>query len=99
MLKAIGLKKSYNDLKVLKGVDLHVLKGEVVAIVGASGAGKSTVFSLLLRFYDSEAGRISIDGQDIRAVTLETLRGQLALVTQDPFLFDDTIARLVEALR
>jgi subfamily B ATP-binding cassette protein MsbA len=76
----------------LDAVSFDVAPGQKIALVGPSGAGKSTIFSLLLRFYDSEAGRISIDGQDIRAVTLETLRGQLALVTQDPFLFDDTIA-------
>jgi subfamily B ATP-binding cassette protein MsbA len=75
----------------LDAVSFDVAPGQKIALVGPSGAGKSTIFSLLLRFYDSEAGRISIDGQDIRAVTIETLRGQIALVTQDPFLFDDTI--------
>jgi subfamily B ATP-binding cassette protein MsbA len=63
-----------------------------VALVGRSGAGKSTIFNLLLRFYDIDEGTIRIDGQDIRAVTLESLRANIALVTQEPFLFDETIA-------
>jgi ATP-binding cassette, subfamily B, bacterial MsbA len=66
--------------------------GKKIALVGPSGAGKSTVFSLLLRFYDVAQGRITIDGQDIRTVTLDSLRAGIALVTQEPFLFDDTIA-------
>ena len=73
-------------------VGFDVAPGQKIALVGPSGAGKSTIFSLLLRFYDSEAGRIAIDGQDIRSVSIESLRAHLALVTQDPFLFDDTIA-------
>jgi subfamily B ATP-binding cassette protein MsbA len=76
----------------VEAVSFDVAPGQKIALVGPSGAGKSTVFSLLLRFYDAEAGRIAIDGQDIRAVTIESLRGHLALVTQEPFLFDDTIA-------
>jgi subfamily B ATP-binding cassette protein MsbA len=76
----------------LDGVSFDVMPGQKIALVGPSGAGKSTVFSLLLRFYDAETGRILIDGQDIRAVTIESLRAHLALVTQEPFLFDDTIA-------
>ena len=65
--------------------------GKKIALVGPSGAGKSTVFNLLLRFYDAARGRITIDGQDIRSVTLESLRAGMALVTQEPFLFDDTV--------
>jgi ATP-binding cassette, subfamily B, bacterial MsbA len=61
-------------------------------LVGPSGAGKSTIFHLLLRFYDVERGRILIDGQDIALVMLESLRANIALVTQEPFLFDETIA-------
>lgn len=71
---------------------IDVAPGQKVALVGASGAGKSTAVSLLLRFFDPESGRIQIDGQDITHVTLESLRGNIALVTQDPFLFDDTVA-------
>ena len=61
-------------------------------LVGASGSGKSTLLNLTLRFFDVSQGRIDIDGQDIRHVTLDSLRRATALVTQDPFLFDDTIA-------
>ncbi|HXJ02940.1 MAG TPA: ABC transporter ATP-binding protein, partial [Micropepsaceae bacterium] len=76
----------------LDQVSFDVPPGRKIALVGPSGAGKSTIFSLLLRFYDAEAGRIAIDGQDIRSVTIESLRSHLALVTQEPFLFDDTVA-------
>jgi subfamily B ATP-binding cassette protein MsbA len=76
----------------LDAVDLDIPAGRKIALVGPSGAGKSTVLSLLLRFYDCEGGRIAVDGQDIREVTIGSLRDHLALVTQDPFLFDDTIA-------
>jgi len=76
----------------LDGVSFDVMPSQKIALVGPSGAGKSTIFSLLLRFYDAEAGRILIDGQAIRSVTIESLRAHVALVTQEPFLFDDTIA-------
>ena len=76
----------------LASVSLDVAPGQKIALVGPSGSGKSTIFSLLLRFYDAEGGRITIDGQDIRSVTMESLRANVALVTQDPFLFDDTVA-------
>src|SRR6266566_1612729 len=76
----------------LAGVSLDVAPGQKIALVGPSGSGKSTIFSLLLRFYDAEGGRITIDGQDIRDVTMKSLRANVALVTQDPFLFDDTVA-------
>jgi len=72
-------------------LNLTVAPGEKVAIVGPSGAGKSTLFNLLLRFYDPQVGRIEIDGQDIRDVTLKSLRNNFALVTQEPILFDETI--------
>jgi len=75
----------------LDGLSIDVPAGRKIALVGPSGAGKSTVFNLLLRFYDAEQGRIFLDGQDIREVTLESLRSALALVTQEPFLFDDTV--------
>lgn len=76
----------------LRGIHLRVAAGEVVAIVGPSGAGKSTLMNLLPRFFDPAEGRILIDGQDIRSVTLRSLRAQIALVTQETFLFDDTVA-------
>jgi len=76
----------------IRGVSFQVAPGAKVALVGPSGAGKSTVFNLLLRFYDIDAGRIAIDGQDIDAVTLASLRGAIALVTQESILFDETVA-------
>jgi len=82
---------SYGDRPVLQGVDLAIRRGEVVAIVGSSGSGKTTMVNLLLRLYDPTSGRITVDGQDLRSVTLESLRRQIGLVTQDPFLFHDSI--------
>lgn len=77
----------------LDGVSLDIPAGRKVALVGPSGSGKTTVFNLLLRFYEPNAGQITIDGQDIRAFTLESLRANIALVTQDPILFDESIAQ------
>jgi ATP-binding cassette, subfamily B, bacterial len=76
---------------VLSEVSFRAAAGETLAIVGPSGAGKTTISKLLLRFYDPEAGSISIDGRDIREFTLESLRGAISLVTQDAYLFDGTI--------
>jgi subfamily B ATP-binding cassette protein MsbA len=81
-----------NDTPVLDGVELQARRGEIVALVGPSGAGKTTVLNLIPRFYDVTAGAVTIDGQDVRRVSLRSLRNQIALVTQEPFLFDDTIA-------
>ncbi|MGA0603752.1 ABC transporter ATP-binding protein [Caulobacter sp. KR2-114] len=77
---------------VLSQVSLEVRRGEMVALVGPSGAGKSTLINLAPRFYDVGAGRVSVDGHDVRDVTLASLRAQIALVTQEPFLFDDSVA-------
>ena len=76
---------------VLKGVSLTVPPGRTVALVGPSGSGKSTLVNLTLRFFDPDRGAVLIDGQDIKQVTIESLRDAIALVTQDPVLFDDTI--------
>jgi len=76
---------------VLRGLDLTIGAGEAVALVGASGAGKSTVAQLIPRFWDVETGRISIDGVDVRDLTLVSLRGKLGLVTQETVLFNHTI--------
>jgi subfamily B ATP-binding cassette protein MsbA len=76
---------------VLKGVSLAVPAGRTVALVGPSGSGKSTLVNLTLRFFDPDRGAVVIDGQDIKQVTIESLRDAIALVTQDPVLFDDTI--------
>ncbi len=76
----------------LDRVSFDIAPGKKVALVGPSGAGKSTVFNLLLRFYETASGTISIDGQNIAGVTLKSLRESIALVTQEPILFDETIA-------
>ncbi|MBP0904328.1 ABC transporter ATP-binding protein [Mariniflexile gromovii] len=80
-----------DDEDVLKGISFNVKEGETVAIVGATGAGKSTIINLLNRFYEIKDGVISIDGRDIKQVTLASLRTQIAVVLQDVFLFADTI--------
>jgi subfamily B ATP-binding cassette protein MsbA len=76
----------------LDGITLTVTAGQTLAIVGRSGAGKTTLVNLLPRFYDATGGRILIDGHDIRDVTLASLRGQIGIVTQETVLFDDTVA-------
>ncbi|HAC79313.1 MAG TPA: hypothetical protein DCG06_03390 [Deltaproteobacteria bacterium] len=75
----------------LRGIDLRIARGEVVALVGASGSGKSTLSDLLARFYDPTEGRILFDGTDLREVSLKSLRAQIGVVTQQTFLFDDTV--------
>jgi ATP-binding cassette subfamily B protein len=79
------------DREVLKDVGFSVPAGHKVAVVGASGSGKSTLVKLLFRFYDPDAGRITIDGQDIREVTQSSLRRVIGIVPQDTVLFNDTI--------
>ncbi len=76
----------------LDGVSLDIPAGRTVALVGPSGAGKSTVFNLIPRFYDADAGAVRIDGHDVRDVTLASLRDHIALVSQDVTLFNDTVA-------
>jgi ATP-binding cassette subfamily B protein len=79
------------DRPVLSGIDLAIAPGETIALVGPSGAGKTTLCALLPRFYDVDAGRITIDGIDLRDLTLASLRGQIGIVQQDVFLFAGTI--------
>ena len=75
----------------LRGVSLKVDRGETIALVGPSGGGKSTILNLIPRFYDATGGVVAIDGEDVRTLTLASLRDQIGLVTQETFLFDDTI--------
>ncbi len=83
---------NYDSTKlVLKDINLSIRRGETVAFVGPSGAGKTTICSLIPRFYDVNDGAISIDGIDIRDMTQESLRGQIGIVQQDVFLFTGTI--------
>ncbi len=87
-----GVHFSYDgEYPALDGLDLEVPAGATVALVGPSGAGKSTVLNLIPRFYDPGRGAVRIDGQDVRGCTLASLRGALALVSQDVTLFDDTV--------
>lgn len=81
----------YGDGEVLRGVSFRVRAGQRVAIVGASGAGKSTLLALLTRLRDPTSGAVRWDGEDVRSFTLASLRRRLAVVTQEPFLFDDTV--------
>ena len=79
------------ERKVIQGLDLHIRPGEKIGLVGRSGAGKSTVVNLLLRFYDVQGGRILIDGQDIAGVTQDSLRAQIGMVTQDTSLLHRSV--------
>ena len=87
---------SYGDKEVLKDIQLTVAAGRMVALVGASGSGKTTLSNLLLRFYDPTRGAIRIGGVDIREVTTRDLRSQIAVVTQEIILFNDTVSRNIE---
>jgi subfamily B ATP-binding cassette protein MsbA len=81
----------YAELDILKAINLQVKKGSMLAIVGPSGTGKTTLVDLIPRFYDPGQGNILIDGIDIREVTLKSLRQQIGIVTQETILFNDTI--------
>lgn len=83
---------SGSGAQALEGTSFEIPAGKTVALVGPSGAGKSTILNLILRFYDVTDGSIEIDGQDVRKVTIASLRESMALVTQEPFLFDESIA-------
>jgi subfamily B ATP-binding cassette protein MsbA len=82
---------AYRSDCVLRGIDLEIGAGSVVALVGPSGGGKSTIADLIPRFYDVTAGRITIDGRDVREVSLASLRAEISVVTQFTFLFNDTV--------
>jgi len=87
-----GVSFSYEpDVEVLHDVNMHIPEGKTVALVGPTGAGKSTIVSLVARFFDVEKGRILIDGDDLRDIDITAYRRQLGLVLQDPFLFSGTV--------
>jgi ABC-type multidrug transport system fused ATPase/permease subunit len=84
---------SYNDdAQILNDVSFEVQPGQMIAVVGQTGVGKSTLISLLARFYDPTSGCVTIDGKDIRGITLESLHDNISIVLQDVFLFNGTIA-------
>jgi subfamily B ATP-binding cassette protein MsbA len=82
---------SYEDAPILRDISFTARRGEVVAFVGSSGAGKTTLVNLIPRFYEVRSGSIRVDGADIREVTLRSLRGQISMVTQENILFHDTV--------
>jgi ATP-binding cassette, subfamily B, bacterial MsbA len=82
---------SYGDKPVLKGIDLEVAHGQVLALVGMSGGGKTTLVNLIPRFFDVTGGSVQIDGVDIRNYSIADLRREIAVVTQDPILFNETV--------
>jgi subfamily B ATP-binding cassette protein MsbA len=87
----VGFSYGADGPPTLSEVTFEVRRGETVALVGPSGSGKTTILNLIPRFYDATSGRVTLDGQDVRDVGLASLRHHIALVTQEPFLFDDTI--------
>ncbi len=87
-----GVSFCYNDEYVLKNINLNASRGEVVALVGPSGGGKTTLVSLLSRFYDPKDGEVLLDGYDLRSLSLKSLLQHIALVDQETILFNDTIA-------
>jgi subfamily B ATP-binding cassette protein MsbA len=89
----VGFAYRDNNDPALENVTIDIPAGKKIALVGPSGGGKSTLFNMLLRFYDPDAGSIVIDGQDIHGVTIESLRAAIALVTQEAILFDESVAQ------
>jgi len=81
----------YGDKPVIKGIDLQVQHGKIIALVGMSGGGKTTLVNLIPRFFDVTGGRIAIDGKNIRDYAVSDLRQEIAIVTQDPILFNETV--------
>jgi ATP-binding cassette, subfamily B, bacterial MsbA len=79
------------EKEILRNINLEIKKGQTVALVGASGGGKSTIADLLIRFYDVQKGEISIDGHNFKKITQKSLRAHISVVTQEPMLYNDTI--------
>jgi subfamily B ATP-binding cassette protein MsbA len=92
-IKFENISFSYENKKIIDNLDLTIKKGEVVAVVGETGSGKTTIANLMARFYDVDSGKISIDGIDIRDMKIASLRDLIGIVTQDAILFNTTIAK------
>ena len=86
----------YRDAPVLPGLDLTIPAGQTVALVGATGAGKTTIARLMARFYDPGQGRVLLDGVDLRQLSEQSLRHEVVLITQENFLFSGSIADNIE---
>ncbi len=84
---------------MLSDVNFTIKPGQMIALVGPTGVGKTTMTQLVGRFYDPTAGSVTIDGHDLRGVTLESLRSQIAMVLQDTFLFNGTVAENISYAR
>ncbi len=91
-IEFINVSFTYNDVEVLHNINLKINKGKTVALVGSSGAGKSTLADLIPRFHDVSGGELLVDGVNIKNYSLHSLRDQMSIVTQEPVLFNDTIA-------
>ncbi len=91
-LENVSFRYTDSDRYVLQQVSMHVRPGQTVALVGPTGAGKTSIINLLMRFYDPQEGRVLIDGHDLRSLQLASVRSQMALVLQDSFLFSGSIA-------
>jgi ATP-binding cassette subfamily B protein len=90
-LEAVDFTYAHTGIHAIKGFNLHIRPGERIAIIGRTGSGKSTLAQLLMRMFDTDKGRISFDGKDIRGLDLTSLRQQISYVPQDGFLFSDTV--------
>ncbi|MBV8821122.1 MAG: ATP-binding cassette domain-containing protein, partial [Acidobacteriaceae bacterium] len=92
VLEDVSFRYPSVDTLTLRNIDLEVNAGEIVAVVGPSGAGKTTLANLVPRFYDVTSGAVRIDGKDVREIQLASLRSKIGIVAQDTFLFNDTVA-------
>jgi ATP-binding cassette, subfamily B, bacterial MsbA len=92
----VTFRYSTGVIDAVRDINLHIEPGKTYALVGASGAGKSTILSLILRLYDPVSGAVKVDGHDLRTLTQKSLRGQIGLVTQETFLFHDTIFKNIQ---
>ena len=95
LIKFKGVRLSYGDKEVLKGINLEANKSEFIALVGSSGGGKSSLMNLLMRFYDVNGGEILINGTNLKDIKIHSLRQNIGLVTQRVYIFNDTIAKNV----